>query len=133
MPQLYFYKQFAAPIKAGTKVFTIRDAIKAVDGEMLSFYNLGYDHGGEPLKGRPEYIGCGRCNLVQPVRITSDQIIIGDNVRIVFPRARESQAHRCGFSSWLEMLRFFQVCYKLPFSGYIHGWRPLGVITKVTE
>ena len=114
MVAINFQKQFAADIRSGRKVQTIRKTARCKTGDELQLYT------GQRTKSCT-LIGTARCAICEPITIAEDYIAIG-----YFRLPSGDAAHIAaidGFKSVADMRNWFRERYgSLPFGGYRIMW-----------
>lgn len=119
MPAFSFQARFAPLVESFTKKSTIRRKRRAKPGDILYLYT------GLRTKACRK-LGEGICTSVAKVTIYEDSFIYASVLGncILIEAAKKSIAEAEGFKDWDEMRDWFKEQYGLPFTGYMHFWRP---------
>ena len=112
-----FKPEFVAKIKRGEKLSTIRSTKRCNVGDTMQLYTGQRTN--KCKKIRPDVVCCGVAaitinnlwNLTEPPK---------GNINPSGKLLHEQE----GFKNVMEMVKFFENEYGLPYHGYIHAWRP---------
>lgn len=126
MPALNFKKQFVEKIKLGNKNQTIRQTRKQpirIGDPLYLYTGMRTQH--------CELIAQSKCTSVMPIHISNFEMRV--NGVGVDPIDMEFFAKSDGFSSYVEMLHFFESTYGLPFDGEVISWVPVNTLINKTK
>lgn len=130
MAALNFHARFAPLVESGKKKNTIRRTRRAKPGDILYLYT------GQRTKACRK-LGEGICTDVTEVTINRHWFVERrmDGVLTSFrDEAKHEIAVLEGFKDWPEMRDWFKAKYGLPFTGFMHFWRPKdGEIPKAIQ
>lgn len=118
MKVLMFRNQWVEPIRAGTKVQTMRAkrVYPVKVGDELSLRHWL----GVPRRSKQEIIMARRCTGVHAVKLTPDYLLV-DSMP-VSAKGIAKFAARDGFVTFADMVQFFEEMHGLPFKGDVISW-----------
>lgn len=120
MRVILFQDRFAALVRDGGKLHTIRKTARCMAGDKLSLRRWT----GKPYRSQQEILKEVECQWVCPVNIGHGPSMDGislDGMALDVGR-RASLARDDGFNSATEMLDWFRNTHGLPFEGFLIQW-----------
>ena len=112
-----FMPQFAALVKSGVKLQTVRKIPKRMPkaGDKISLRAWS----GLPYRSPQTVLAESEITKVETVTIDRDLLIVTP----FCPRTRLSFAQADGFASWDELVAWFESTHALPFEGIVIYWK----------